>query len=145
MSDKNLTTRSICILQVLGDFDEWYRDAKTLAERDTNSSYDISALARDAVSFHYVSETESRLLYQLLSDPASHDVGGNIPPICMSNNKQAPLKTPCTTQYDLQRLWPQTDAEAGHYSRHISKGDRGDKEAALLFDYLSNIAEALHS
>jgi len=129
----------------LGDLDEWYHDAKMLAEKGSNSTYDISALARDTVSFHYVSETESRLLYQLLQDPTSHDSDHNISPICVNNNSEAHLKKPCTSQRDLRRLWPQTDAEAGCYSRHISKGKRGDEEAALLFNYLSNIAEVLHS
>lgn len=129
----------------MGDLDEWYHDAKALAEKDSNSTYDISALARDTASFHYVSETESRLLFQLLSDPTSQDPDRTVPPICVGGKNKSLKSVPCTTQQDLQRLWPQTDAEAGHYSRHISKNGRGDKEAALLFDYLSSIAEELYS
>ena len=133
------------------------------------------ALAKDTASFHYVSEAESQLLYQLLGPvnststltahrSSSSDNKSAVLPLCR-NNKIAAVSTStsstnsttptqkidssaggaCSTWQDLFAKWPRTDAAAGDYSRHIARGARGEQEAQALHAFLSEVAWAMRS
>jgi hypothetical protein len=75
-------------------------------------------IARDVISFHYVSEKESDLLFKLLT----HQV---IPEIELSK----------INAEDLLKWWPSTSKEFGHYSRKLS----GIKEAEIVLKFISEI------
>lgn len=148
---------------LLSDFDAWYVDAKRPAEAISAAASkpgqgvtggadgNLSVLAKDVVSFHYVSETESRLLYELLS-PAARGMPGtdtqglrHLKPICRSQRAPRSIRSSpnttleCSTAREIHALWPATDKAAGHYSRALSRGPTSFHEAELLFEYLSSV------
>lgn len=84
------------------DFDSWYPAAKKMLHyqraQNLSSSQGMDNLAEDVVSFHYVSQMESRLIYDLLSK-----------------------KKKVGDWQELQKLWPSTQESIGHYSRKVTK------------------------
>jgi class 3 adenylate cyclase len=148
---------------VLGDVDEWYLDGKrTAAEFNGTAapSHDrrnTLLLAKDVVSFHYVSEVEARLLYDLLGADAASvhpatsglraglakgTIGDSLLPICPKKHPhpgKESVAVPCSSAREIRALWPDSDERAGHYSRPLSRGPTGLHEADLLYNYLSQV------
>jgi hypothetical protein len=99
------------------------------------------------ISFHYVSEVEAQLLFDLLNNKASVNtsevdrIRQHLLPICRAagSNLEGSLTRECSTVREIHALWPATDQEAGHYSRPLSKGPASFHEAELLYDYLSRV------
>jgi hypothetical protein len=101
-----------------GDADDWYITARLPFPGDTGHPtgkvqsasvleqysfdeyrrYSASLVSSDVVSFHYVSQLESTLLYNLLCK-------------CISLGHLE------ITPTSLQSMWPHNDKDAGHYSR----------------------------
>lgn len=151
--------------------DQWYIEAKQSVEK--NSTYSLDAMAYDPISFHYVSEVESSLLYRLLGASSVfgkstdglrteekerfEEVQTLCPPSVSSSGPRArdvrsvsgrvaePAVAVCSNWRDILRWWPHTDAAAGHYSRKLSRGKAGEKEAQELFNYLSKVALLLRT
>jgi len=97
-----------------GDVDSWYTECKLnlppgSLERQHDKRQRPLSVATDVVSFHYVSQKESILLYQLIS------------------RKLAP------TPEELFEVWPKTDKETGHYSRKM----RTIEEARALLVFVN--------
>ena len=101
-----------------GDVDSWYLECKqnlpvgSLDRRGTGVAAKPLAVAPHLVSFHYVSQAESVLLYQYLSG-----------------------QLPLSSAEDVASRWPQTEKAAGHYSRIIK---RNSQDAAQLFSFLKS-------
>lgn len=111
---------------IVGDYDSWYIDAKekmnySAAENTkienkfqlVSNKMSVNNVAEDAISFHYVSEQESLLLFELLSrvslNASSFDID------------------------ELRNRWPSSHAAIGHYSRKV----RTKEEFDLLFETLT--------
>ncbi len=149
---------------MVGDFDSWYVDAKKLAEdnviatsshSNNNNTHSIFALAKDTVSFHYVSEAESLLLYQLLG-PVDAIPASPVHPLCLESHRgwknfwtsletDEPQVTQCSTWRDLMQVWPRTQEEAGDFSRPLSPGYKGVEQAGDLYKFLSEIATSMRT
>jgi hypothetical protein len=105
------------------------------------------SLATDVISFHYVSEIEAQLLFDLLNTiPAvntskASSTRQHLLPICRAagNFVEGSPTRECSTSREIHALWPVTDQKAGHYSRPLSKGPASFHEAELLYDYLSRV------
>lgn len=93
------------------DVDPWYKDMKKLIDYD---KYDLK-IAPDVISFHYVSQMESSLLYHLLSNKYIYN-GVKI------NSSQ------------LYTLWPKFENERGPYSRRLYN----EIEASNLLQLICN-------
>lgn len=124
--------------QALVDVDDWYTRAKALlrstqlglgssqgevvpshrGNKDSDGDRGGGLTARDAVSFHYVSEMEARVLHGLLLSP------GRV----------------ALTPPQLAAMWPGSGKQAGAYSRGLARrGGGGGPDLALaasLLDYL---------
>lgn len=170
---------------MLGDFDDWYVQGKSTQAKFNSStplhSSSISSvgssgsgssghlfLARDVISFHYVSETEARLLYELLDSAdtssgsngilSSSDAAGGgvvagsmveklfdepkLSPVCrtIEHRTKGDSQHPhCSSDREIHALWPSNDAKAGHYSRPLSRGPHSIHEAELLYDFISSV------
>lgn len=135
----------LLLLQLLADFDSWYVDAKELAETTSpaNTTLSVAALSTTPVSFHYVSEVESQLLYQFFKHLCTRNThithNATIPGVGI-----APSSSPRFSSWqELHQTWPRTDEQAGHYSRHLAAGDKGEAEARLLFHYFTAVGAQL--
>ena len=139
--------------------------ASSAAGNDTTKTTELQllppALARDVISFHYVSTVESRLLYRLLDAQLQTSpilrtavkiaaVKGNtttsaFPALCLGQEEAAAAallagdSVPCLSAHDIYRMWPRSDEQVGHYSRPLAKGAAGEKQAAVLHAYLTQI------
>ena len=154
--------------QILNDFDDWYYDCKRSIEEFTSSSIvrtisptvrTMSPVVRDVISFHYISEMEAQLLYELISLlPVGEAVSRTVQPLCsaslVSNTPGYTVRKDhstsqvssrsdhnCTTVTDLRRLWPRSGGgmQAGPYARPVAEGVEGEKEVTALYSYLSQI------
>jgi hypothetical protein len=158
------------LLQVLGDLDDWYLDGKrSAAEINGTATPSLDRtkpdfLVKDLVSFHYVSEVEVGLLYDLLggdapgrsplalqtvSKPSTRSAAvDRLQPICRKNRrtgKESLTAQSCSSAREIHALWPDSDERAGHYSRPLSKGPQGLHEVDLLYNYLSHVEIAKFS
>lgn len=102
-----------------GDVDSWYLECKQnlpvgSLERKGKAGAPAKplAVAPHLVTFHYVSQAESVLLYQYLSG-----------------------QLPLSSAEDVASRWPATDKAAGHYSRIIRQNSQ---DAAQLFAFLKS-------
>jgi hypothetical protein len=107
----------IQLFKLVGDYDSWYVSAKTKLNYSQHESLalipnnpSIANIARDAVSFHYVSQRESLLLHEILSKPAESLIAR-----------------------ELKHRWPSTSEEIGHYSRKV----RSNEEYDLLLEAIT--------
>ncbi len=87
----------------MGEVDQWYSEAKQTVEK--NTSYSLEALAFDPISFHYVSEVESALLYRLLraSSVANSTLG----------KSTDGLQTEQKERFEVQALCPPSGSSPG--------------------------------
>jgi len=146
----------------LGDFDPWYAEKKpdetgvslTLVPQSMPGSVPYTPVP--VVSFHYVSEHESDLLFHLLRERAGQLLHGPVTEACpiKYNYNLEPFKkhpssghmllTPRKTQSfsidknytDLYRLWyTNTDAKLpiGAYSRRLKTLEEAQKLYQLLY------------
>lgn len=92
------------------DFDPWYNEIKSIEKLNPVVK---SPSALDTISFHYVSQNESTLLYQMLST-------------------QCLLKGQNIDSRALHQLWPSAPQHIGHYSRKI----KNEYEANLTYIHL---------
>ena len=121
------------VRSVVNEFDDWYIEAKLglnpgyIDRSKRNPEGPLNAVpnsikflpsAEELVSFHYVSQHESNLMYQIIS-------------------KKITLKSPD----HLLSIWPSTDTDIGHYSRKIKNVD----EAKVLFHYITSIVHRIHN
>jgi hypothetical protein len=74
-----------------------------------------SCIPHNVVSFHYVSQKESLLLFQYLN---KQNNSSNIP----------------SSPGALAQIWPNTNSEVGHYSRPI----KSQAEAQILYNTIFN-------
>jgi len=104
------------IRTLIGDVDSWYTECKnnlppgSLEKKPNQVPPKPLAVAQDVISFHYVSQKESILLYQLLS-----------------------RRLVVTTPQQLIDLWPTSDKDVGHYSRRI----KNQLEATALINFVN--------
>lgn len=98
------------VRMVLNDFDPWYNEMKSLEKLNPKAE---SQLMPDTISLHYVSQNESSLLYEMLSNH------------CLVHNAEINPET-------LLQLWPSASLDIGHYSRKI----KNVYEANLTYNYL---------
>lgn len=123
------------------DFDDWYIEAKLdlasgyVRKSRADSSIDQIVpfqpiLAVAPISFHYVSQAESHLLYSILlnSSTATTTTG-------TTSSKWASAGAAVRSGKELLAAWPSTDSSVGHYSRKLKMID----EADLLFKYLTTL------
>ena len=95
-----------------GDFDSWYPEAKFAFEDPPSKKLQLAnMIAEDAISFHYTSQTETSLLYKIMT-------------------KEIQLKS----STDLKDKWIKNDFDAGHYSRWRF---HDDKEIDNLYQFLT--------
>jgi hypothetical protein len=113
------------------DIDDWYINMKNrvlqsnivAARSDNNFTYTpytrktLGDIAKNVVSFHYISEAESRLLFQMLS--------GVVRP---------------STESALVAMWPRGRA-VGDYARPL----KSLKEAKMLLEQINNIDVATNN
>lgn len=100
------------VRSLTGEYDNWYVESKlnlspgklTLGGFISKPLLPMS----DMVSFHYVSEMESLLLYRILSNKIKINID------------------------ELKSMWPKNNTEVGHYSRKI----KTDEEANNVFNFL---------
>ena len=104
------------MFQALNDIDDWYVKAKALATKSISNVRSSDIDLNEIVSFHYVNQMESVLLYNLL--------GGE---------SEVPLSE--VSFRDIRRMWPSTNSEAGPYSRRLIS----DEEAIKLVTFLKSI------
>jgi hypothetical protein len=96
-----------------GEYDNWYVESKlklSPGKLATSGGFISKPLLpmSDMVSFHYVSQIESLLLYQILSNKININLD------------------------EMKSLWPTNNTDVGHYSRKI----KTDKEAWNLYNFL---------
>lgn len=133
------------------EFDDWYIDAKRLTgdsfsqvapqvEKKPSSQLQLlekPLLSHPAISFHYVSELETQLLYRWVESPAlevvailcrqrSHSINASL--------VVAARKEKCKDPAALRDQWPRTNSEAGDYSRPLSR--KTPQEADQLYSFL---------
>ncbi len=121
------------VRSVINEFDDWYIEAKLglspgyidRSKRNPEgplnvvpNSISFFPSAKELISFHYVSQYESNLMYQIIS-------------------KKIILKNP----EHLLSIWPSTDADIGHYSRKI----KNINEAKMIFEYITSIVHRIHN
>jgi hypothetical protein len=131
---------SLLISQLFGEMDQWYVDCKELLAlgmkfktlplsqqqeevtvRDLRNR--LATVAKDVVSFHYVSEAESRLLYALLDKVRIAHLG----PDC---DKSVP------SAKEIYRLWPRGNITVvGDYAQALKSA----KEADVLRRFLNEV------
>lgn len=120
------------VRSVVSEFDDWYVEAKLglppgyIDRSKRNPEGPLQAVTnsvnffpseKELISFHYVSQYESNLMYQIIS-------------------KMIKVKSP----EHLLSLWPSTDQEVGHYSRKI----KNINEAKLVLEYITSIVRHIH-
>jgi hypothetical protein len=119
LSNQTVYERLNCfgiVRTLYGDVDDWYTLAKlpyTANKVKANSLLNQQpiSIARDVISFHYVSELEASLLYRILSKEVS-----------------------VSSKEELIKVWPKNDKEAGPYARWRF---HNDEEVANLFHHLT--------
>lgn len=114
------------VRSLYGDVDEWYppakRNPKSRKSSQTSNNDDVHAIdaanptpipmARDVISFHYISQKESELLYNIIS-----------------NN------TMLKSWQELKEIWPKPgSSDVGPYARARF---RDDQEVVRLFEFLT--------
>eukprot|EP01037_Dinobryon_pediforme_P013295 gene13295-13407_t len=104
------------VRMALNDIDDWYVKAKALATKSISNVRSSDIDLNEIVSFHYVNQMESVLLYNLLA-----------------GESEVPLSE--VSFRDIRRMWPSTNSEAGPYSRRLIS----DEEAIKLVTFLKSI------
>ena len=134
------------VRSLTNNFDKWYPDGKMkvkeyyqsqLGSSTTTSSKLISpselhskfTVATNPISFHYVSELESSLLYSLLSSRTIQNSGSG----------PGTTHTKALNASYIMKVWPKTNQELGHYSLKIGS----QSEATLIANYISRVQLAL--
>lgn len=128
------------------EYDDWYIDAKRLTgnpvvKQKQSSSQpldELLLLSHPVISFHYVSELETQLLYRWVESPAL-EVAETYCRRLRSSSINASLvvaarKERCGSPAALRDQWPRTHSEAGDYSRLLSR--RSPQEADQLYSFL---------
>ena len=125
-------------------FDKWYPDGKMKVKEyyqsQIGSSTTISSklispselhseftVATNPISFHYVSELESSLLYSLLNSRT------------IQSSESGTTHTKALNASYIMKIWPKTNQELGHYSLKIGS----QIEATLIANYISRVQLAL--
>lgn len=116
-----------------GDVDSWYKESKLMlasgsAGANQQASPFMTTIAKDVISFHYVSQVESALLYRLLSDSTA------------ISSQSMPRREVISSERLLQ-LWPSNQQDVGHYSSKLKSLD----EAAKLRSFFQNVAVLDHT
>lgn len=103
------------------DLDSWYVDAKKLIGINPMDNAGAGfPITTNPISFHYVSNAESKILYSLLD--------GN------RRRRQEHVYTPAAVNASFVfDAWPKTNEDVGHYSVPI----KSIAEAARIADYLN--------
>jgi hypothetical protein len=114
--------------------DSWYTECKLdLPPGSLNSKKSFTSpkpvpikIAPDLISFHYISERESTLLYNILH----------------ANEKEQSTRTgrehgPSMSPDELYDAWPRGNSEVGHYSRPMRDKDEAATLHRALFDYIT--------
>lgn len=127
------------------EYDDWYIDAKRLTgnpvvKQKQSSSQpldELLLLSHPVISFHYVSELETQLLYRWVESPALEVAETHCRQRSSSINASlvvAARKERCGSPAALRDQWPRTHSEAGDYSRLLSR--RSPQEADQLYSFL---------
>jgi len=136
------------LIKLFEEYDDWYIDAKKLVGASRTASLSetplpeekqstLQLLAHPAISFHYVSELEMQLLYRWVEAPALEVSVTHCRLRLSSINVSlviAARKDRCGSPAMLRDQWPQTNSEAGDYSRPLSR--RSAQEAGQLYTFL---------
>lgn len=132
-------------LQIFGEYDEWYAEAKQLISSSVGNSTAADAqrvqlkpptLARDVISFHYVSTVESQLLYRILNaqlqtEQNSHSTHDKV------NNQQSSVhgESVAHTTTNDSVLFPalcfSEDGTSAYGDKTSSGGGGGEKQTCL--------------
>ena len=126
------------VRSLTSNFDQWYPDGKSNVEKyyrlqtrtphsihkttPTSQNYHTPNIATNPISFHYVSEMESSLLYLLLNSKNALDKESQSHPRLLNASY-------------VKKIWPKTDQELGHYSYKI----KSNAEADLVTNYMNHV------
>lgn len=147
-----LSYQCYALSKLFKEYDDWYIDAKRLVGETGDSFSQVAPqvekkpssqlaekplLSHPAISFHYVSELETQLLYRWVESPAL-EVAETL---CRQRSRSidaslivAARKEKCGDPAALRDQWPRTNSEAGDYSRPLSR--RSPQEADQLYSFL---------
>lgn len=118
------------VRSLTNNFDEWYPKGKAKVNEHYRSQagveplrqYSTHEIANNPISFHYVSEMESSLLYSLINYKTVH-----------ADDSKTPFKS-FNASY-IMNTWPKTNGEVGHYSAKI----RSVSEADIITKYMNQL------
>lgn len=136
----------VCV-QLHGDVDGWYTECKLdlppgsleRAKKSILSRTPVPVpvpvqIAPDLISFHYVSERESTLLYQILHSKRQQQ---------QSARGSYPGHDEYITPDELYEAWPRTSSEVGHYSRPMRNKDEATRLHNALYDHI-HVSDGFH-
>lgn len=105
-----------------------------------SSQLSLLLLSHPVISFHYVSELETELLYRWVEAPALEVAETQY---CRQQQRSSSINASlivaarrerCGSPAVLRELWPRTNSEAGDYSRPLSH--KSPQEADQLYSFL---------